>query len=159
MNELRRQLLDDSDAPAQLSPQLRFLASRGAAAAALLLNHAELYKHLLERYQREGASPEIEEIALDAAGNLATVLQSLRSREDLLAMVRISPDVPGIPVAAIDQLAFSFLLLTGPQSEDESLACLAPEWVDAVLEADDVKEWLDSLQAKPLTIGPPDGEA
>jgi hypothetical protein len=154
MNELRRQLLDASDAPPELSPELSFLASRGAGAAALLLDHAELYRHLLARYQREGASAVIEQIALDAAGNLATVMQSLRSREDLLAVLKLSPHVPAIPVAAIDQLMFSFLLLTGPQSEDDLLACLTPESLVALLEAKSVQEWLTSVNAEPLTAEP-----
>jgi len=148
MNELRRSLLDDSDAPAGLSPEAAFLASRNAGAAGLLLHHSDVYRALFERYQREGPSPEIEEIALDAAGNLATVMQSLRRREDLLTAMEHSPDVAAPPMVIIDQLLFSLVLLTDPDAGEDSKACMTPEALEELLTIEPVQEWLKTMDAK-----------
>ena len=113
MNELRRELLDSSDAPAELSPDLRFLASRQASLAALVLDHAQRYK-ILYRATRENPNLEgIQAEALDAAGNLATLLQSLRGREDLQVALARAPGYTPTPLLAVDQLFFSFTLLAG----------------------------------------------
>lgn len=142
MNELRRELLDDSEAPEELSSDLRFLASRQASLAALLLNHAELYRGLLDRQQREGTSPELQAIALDAAGNLGLVLQTLRRRQDLQAVLAHAPNFEPTPMFAIDQLQFSLLLLSGPGSEDERRACLPPEGLGGLFGSQHVRDWL-----------------
>jgi hypothetical protein len=67
--------------------------------------------------------------ALDAGGNLATILQSLRSREDLQAALAHAADYTPTPLIAVDQLLFSFTLLAAPASDsvDELDAALAPE--------------------------------
>jgi hypothetical protein len=142
MNEFRRQLLDDDDAPEGLSPELRFLAGRQGALARLLVDHAELYEHLHARFKEEGPSQQLEDTALDAAGNLATVMQSLRCREDLLAVLEHAPDVPAPPMAGIDQLIFSLLLLAGPATEDELLACLPPRDLDGIMTAEKTRSWV-----------------
>jgi hypothetical protein len=147
MNELRRTLLDDSDAPRELSPDLAFLASRNAAAAAVLLHHAEVYRDLLDRYRAEGPSEEIEEIAIDAAGNLATVLQPLRRREDLLTAMEYAPNLAAPPMAALDQLFFSFVLMTGPDADGESENLLSADDLDALLATESTQAWLKSMQA------------
>jgi hypothetical protein len=148
MNELRRSLLDDSDAPTGLSPDAVFLASRNAGAAGLLLHHSEVYRGLLERYQREGPSAEIEEMALDAAGNLATVMQSLRRREDLLTAMEYNADVAAPPMPIIDQLLFSLVLLTDPDAGEDSKACLSSEGLDELLASDVTQAWLKSMHAE-----------
>lgn len=151
MNEFRRALLDDSNPPPELDAELAAFFKRQAGAALLLATHSELYRELLERYRREGPSEEIEEIALDAAGNLATTLQSLRSREDLLQRLEITPGSIPPPVVVLDQVLYSFLLLTGPYSEDELEAALDPEMLDDLMHAPQVEKWLAALGAdKPL---------
>ncbi len=114
MTELRRALFDESDAPEDLPPDLRRLATLQAAAAALLIDHAELYKLLLERIEREGSSPELRAIALDAAGNLGSVQQALRSREDLILALAHAPGFAAYPELVVDQLFYSFTLLAAP---------------------------------------------
>jgi hypothetical protein len=152
MNELRRQLLDDSDAPDDLSPELRFLAARQAALAGLFVDHAELYAHLHARLEEQGPSRQLEDVALDAAGNLGTVMQSLRSREDLLAVLEHAPDVAAPPMSGIDQLFFSLLLLAGPATEDELLACLPPTDLDGLMTAEKTRNWLASMNVdEPLS--------
>jgi len=151
MNELRRQLLDDGDTPDDLSPELRFLAARQGALAGLFVDHAELYAHLHARcLEEEGPSRQLEDVALDAAGNLGTVMQSLRSREDLLAVLEHAPDVAAPPMSGIDQLFFSLLLLAGPATEDELLACLPPTDLDGIMTAKKTRDWLASMNVDEL---------
>jgi hypothetical protein len=144
MNELRRELLDSSDAPPELSPDLKFLASRQASLAALTRDHAKRYK-ILHKAARE--NPNLEGIraeALDAAGNLGTLLQSLRSREDLQVALAHAPGYVPTPLLAIDQLFFSFTLLAGPGGE-ELEAALTPDQVDQLFRSERVREWLHSV--------------
>lgn len=148
MSELRRLLLDDSDAPPGLSPVLAFIASRNAGAAGLLLHYAKVYRSLFDRYQQEGPSAEIEAIALEAAGDLATVMQSLRRRPEVLIAMELSPVVVAPPLPIIDQLLFSFVLLTDPDAGEDSKACLSPDMLDESLTYTRVKEWLDSIHAE-----------
>ncbi len=147
MNELRREMLDSSDAPAELSPDLRFLASRQASLAALMLDHAEHYKVLYRAATANGATEEIRTAALDAAGNLATVLQSLRSREDLQVALAHAPGYTPTPLIAVDQLFFSFTLLAGAGEDagGELDAALAPEGVDELFRSQRVRDWLHEL--------------
>jgi hypothetical protein len=145
MNELRRDLLDDSTAPAELSPDLRFLASRQAALAALFLDHAQRYRDLLTRHRAEGTSSALRAAALDAAGNLALVLQQLRRRDDLQAVLVAAEHHEPAPLYAIDQLQFSLLLLSGPASEDDLMACLSPAGLDGLLASHHVRDWLHGL--------------
>jgi hypothetical protein len=135
VNEPRRDLLDSSDAPPELSADLRFLASRQASLAALLLDHAEHYTALYQAIRQSGTTEEIRSAALDAAGNLGTVLQSLRSREDLQVALAHAPGYTPTPTIAIDQLFFCFTLLAaaGGNRLDEldELGELAPgEWTN-----------------------------
>ena len=147
MNELRREMLDSSDAPAELSPDLRFLASRQASLAALMLDHAEHYKVLYTAARASGITEEIQSAALDAAGNLGTVLQSLRSREDLQIALAHAPGYTPTPMLAVDQLFFSFTLLAGVggDSLDQLDAALGPEGVDELFRSQRVRDWLHGL--------------
>jgi hypothetical protein len=146
MSELRRSLLDDSDAPPELSADLAFLGARNAAAAALLLHHAEVYRLLLDRYREEGPSEDIEEIALEAAGNMATVLQAMRRRDELLTAMRYA-NLAAPPMIVIDQLFFSFLLMTGPGDEDDVKMLLSGDDLDELLALESTQAWLKSMQA------------
>jgi hypothetical protein len=154
MNELRQSLLDDSAAPAELAPELRFLAARQASMAALLIDHAELYKLLLARVRQDGLTDELQAIALDAAGNLATILQSMRSREDLLLVLAHSPHTESFPSVLIDQLVYSFTLLAAPSDEEWLASCLEPEDLDALLATNRMQAWLNGLGADKLLSGP-----
>jgi hypothetical protein len=147
VNELRREMLDSSDAPAELSPDLKFLASRQASLAALMLDHAEHYKVLYTAARQNGTTEEIQTAALDAAGNLGTVLQSLRSREDLQAALAHAPGYTPTPLIAVDQLFFSFTLLAGHGGDalQELDAALPPEGVDELFRSQRVRDWLHGL--------------
>jgi hypothetical protein len=147
MNELRRELLQEGDPPEELSPDLRFLASRQASLVGLLLDHVEVYRVLIERTREEGLSPELQAAALDAAGNLGTLLQSLRTREDLQAMLAHAPDFVPTPMFAIDQLLYSFVLLSAPCNEDELLACLAPGSINGLFASNHFRTWVHGFGA------------
>ena len=149
MNELRRALLDSTDGPPELSPDLRFLAARQASLAALMLDHAQHYKVLYTAARETGTTEEIQTAALDAAGNLGTLLQSLRSREDLQVALAHAPGYTPTPLLAVDQLFFSFTLLAGLNGDriEELDAALAPEGVDELFGSERVREWLHGLGA------------
>jgi hypothetical protein len=147
MNEFRRGLLDDGDAPPELTPNLVFVGSRNPALAALFTHHAELYRHLLDRYRREGWSPDIEAIALDAAGNLATLMQSLRRREDVLVAMELAPNIVPPPMIIIDQLLFSFVLLTEPDEDDNEAGLLSEEALSELLANNAVQSWLADVES------------
>lgn len=149
MNKLRRELLDSGDAPTELSPDLKFLSSRQASLAALMLDHAERYKVLYLAVRHEGPTDAIRAAALEGAGNLGTLLQSLRSREELQVALAQAPGHTPTPLLAVDQLFFSFTLLAGvgPESLEELDAALAPEGVDELFRSQRVRDWLHGLGA------------
>ena len=147
-------MLDSTDGPPELSADLRFLASRQASLAALVLDHAQHYKVLYTAARETGTTEEIRTAALDAAGNLGTLLQSLRSREDLQVALAHAPGYTPTPLLAVDQLFFSFTLLgwAGPDRSwrardriEELDAALAPEGVDELFRSQRVREWLHGL--------------
>jgi hypothetical protein len=156
VKDLRREMVDSTDAPAELSPELAFLASRQASLGALLLDHAEHYKVLYAAVREHGTTEEIQSAALDAAGNLGTVLQSLRSREDLQLALAHAPGYTPTPLIAADQLFFSFTLLagagagagagTGDATDTDTIdAALPPEGVDELFGSQHVRDWLHGL--------------
>jgi hypothetical protein len=147
VNELRREMLDSSDAPPELSADLKFLASRQASLAALMLDHAAHYKVLYTAARETGTSQEIRTAALDAAGNLGTVLQALRSREELQAALAHAPGHTPTPLLAVDQLFFSLTLLAGVGEDriEELDAALPPEGVDELFASQRVRDWLHGL--------------
>jgi hypothetical protein len=154
---LRKALLADADLGDEhgYEPDARFLIARQEAAAGLLLDHAELLELVHEHYVRDGPSPHLETIAVQAAGNLATVLQSLRRRQDLLNLLIADPDVPAVPMAFIDQMLFSFVLLTGPRNERYLTAALSTEEVGEFMRSQAVQEWMDRLDPRELFDQPP----
>jgi hypothetical protein len=150
MNELRRSLLDESDAPPELSPDLRFLAAREGALGGLVLDHLERYRLLMERRQEEGTTPELQANARDAAGNLGTILQSMRSRQDLVDVLGHVPKRPGVPLWLIDQLFFCFVLLSEPCTEEEAESLIPGEEIEPLFFASErMRDWLATLGAVP----------
>ena len=149
MTTRRRELLDTSDAPPQLSPDLQFLASRQASLAALVLDHAERYEALYATVHNTGPTAQTKREALQAAGNLGALLQSLRSREDLQAALVQAPGFVPTPLLAVDQLFFSFTLLANASDAaggEELDAALAPDAVAEILGSERVQDWLRGLR-------------
>ena len=113
-HELRRQMIDVGDAPAELSADDAYLYAHQGSLAALVLDHLELYRHLRERIEREGISPDSQRIALDAANDLGLVLQNLRRRQDLVDGAAAG-GIP-VPVDIVDGLFFSLCMLCEPET-------------------------------------------
>jgi hypothetical protein len=150
---LRRALLDDSDAPAGLSPNLRFMGARQGALAAVLLDHSVHFRGLHERFQRDGSSLELRAEALVIANNLGVLLQELRRREDLVQALTASTEFAGPPLFVIDTLYFMVMLLAGELSEYEATQILvSPDAMDSILyETNEVRDWLLSFGVNPDT--------
>jgi hypothetical protein len=155
MSTHRRELLNTSDAPQDLSPDLQFLASRQASLAALILDHAERYTALYAATRENGPTAQTQRQALEAAGDLGTLLQSLRSREDLQVALVQAPGFVPTPLLALDQLFFSFTLLANANANasgagEELDAALTPASVAEILGSERVQEWLRGIgQAAP----------
>jgi hypothetical protein len=155
MTELRRAFFDESAIVEDLPPDLKTLATLQAAAAALLFDHAELYKLLLERIEQDGSSVQLRAIALDAAGNLGSVLQASRNREDQLAALALAPGFAAFPILVFDQLFYSFTLLAAPgEDADEPPAHLDADTLDGLIASDHVQKWLTSTNADVVFAGP-----
>jgi hypothetical protein len=152
---LREQLLDGSDVDPELVPDARFLVARQEAAAGLLIDHAELLELVHDRYAENGPSPDLETIALEAAGNFAVVLQSLRRRQDLLNLLILDPEAPAVPVALMDQILFSFLLLSGPRNERYLKSLLSTSDVEGFMRSLAVQGWMERLDPRELFDEPP----
>jgi hypothetical protein len=148
MSTRRRELLDTSDAPRDLSPDLQFLASRQASLAALMLDHAERYTALYSVTRESGPTAQTQRQALEAAGNLGGLLQSLRSREELQVALAQAPGFVPTPLLAVDQLFFSFMLLANASDAtgEELDAALTPAAVAEILRSERVQDWLRGLR-------------
>jgi hypothetical protein len=109
----RRSLLDESSAAPDLNPVLRFLTPRLPALAAMLTSYPDIYRRLAAERSRSGSTPELEAEALALAGDMATVMQSLRSRPDVLeGMAQIEGLTPP-PMVQADQLFCALMLMSG----------------------------------------------
>jgi hypothetical protein len=143
MSEFRRGVLDESDIPPDLRPDLALVYKQQAAAAVLLMRDREAYPRLLERFRSEGASYELSMAALEAAGDLATVCQALRARQDILQVMDALPDVIAPPLVVLDQLFYSYLLITGAATDVQSDGPLEPEGLDKLINTKRVSDWLE----------------
>jgi hypothetical protein len=148
MNEFRRSLVSESGLGPELSGDVAFLVSRQAGASLLLAGLSRTYPELLARYRAEGPTPELEAEALDSAGTLATVLQSLRSREDLLSALEQAEGMHPPPMTALDQLFHSFVLLSAGATAEEREAALRADELAGLMQTRKVREWLAWAEAE-----------
>ena len=157
MNELRRSLLSEEGVSDELPPDVRFLSAREGNLIPIFVDHVELYQHLITRYHREGTSPDLQAIALDAAGDLATILQSMRARQDLVNVIGQAPDRRPLPLLLVDQLFYCFTLLSQPCTEEDEEALLSPQGMhDTTFGIDEVRDWL-ARYGIDAPVGPPAG--
>jgi hypothetical protein len=141
----------DSDAP-ELTDEERWLLRHLAVAGALLRSHPDLYRELMEQREAEGQSDDVRSAAHEAAEQAATVLGSVRRRQDVLLAARETPVDPTVPLALLDQLFFCFTLLSGPDDEllESAIESLAiPPDFDALVEHLGIQEWLDRVGVGP----------
>jgi hypothetical protein len=139
---LRQVLTEDHEADPRLTEDEKFLANHLAVVAAVLTRLAEAYPELLERQRREGQSDEVRAAAHEMAEQAATVLQALRRRQDLIAVAQETPMNPSQAIAVLDELFFSYCLLSGP--DDARLkVILREDEPRALIDALGVREWLE----------------
>lgn len=139
---------DEIDAKtSELTDEHRYVLSHMVAVAALLIAQREQYPQLLAQHREGGAPGVVSENAHEFAERAAAVLQSARRRSDLLAAFRDTPLNPLAAIAVLDQLFFSFCLLTNP---DDSLvdAVLGEATLDELLKAMEFDDWLNDLGLK-----------
>jgi hypothetical protein len=148
MNEFRRSLVDRSGIDPGLSADAAFVVTHQASAGFLLAGLSRTYPELRERSRTEGPTPELDAEALDAAGTLATVLQSLRSRPDLLAALEHTEGGHPPPMTVLDQLFHSFVLLTAGATAEEREAALTAEELAELIQTRKVREWLAWLEVE-----------
>jgi hypothetical protein len=145
--ELRALLLaDDPGSPTgtALAEPERFLLRHLAVVAAVLTDHADLYRRLLAR-RRAGTEPaDLRTAAHDAAHTIAAVNQSLARRPWLLAATLGGPLDPTPALLALDQLFFGLILLTG-RTDDDALAP-DPQELDLLLQAPSLRQWLARIE-------------
>jgi hypothetical protein len=136
---------DGPEVPGGLRPEAFSLMTRYWALVTLLAYRGELYPRLLHRYRDHGPSPEIDRSAVEAAVDIAAVMQSVRRERELLSAARETALDPGVANKLLDDLFFSFVLLTS-HDEDEALALVDEDWLEA--RAGDARfvEWLGFMQ-------------
>lgn len=109
--------------------------------ARLLPGHAERYRGLRRRFDEAGFSDALRDDALDAAGDLAAVLQGARA-EHPAAVVLDETDLSPLPVfSALEQVFYSLILLTDPQG-DLGRGALRLDQLDDLLALPRLQDWL-----------------
>lgn len=155
LTELRRVLLaddvpDDGDLP-EIPGGVRtdsfLLLMRLRAMVILLAYRGALYKDLVANRR----SPDTDAAALEAAVDIACVMQSLRRERELLAATRGTPLDPGVANKILDDLFFSFMLLTG-RDDNEVPALLDAEWFAARVRGAKFSEWVAALGLAPTFV-------
>jgi hypothetical protein len=159
MNEFRRKLVEHGDLESEMPPDAAFLIGHQTSAAFLLAGFSRTYPELLQRFAAEGPTADLEAEALDLAGTLATLLQSMRSREDLLQAAEHgnAPDVMApVPMTVLDQLFHSLVLLTAGSTEDERTAALTADEFDVLMNTRRVRASMDWTGAEEMLEPPED---
>lgn len=135
--------LDDegAGAPPDLDDDERWLLRHVGAGIALLRAHAALYGDALARRQAEPSSDELDAAALDAAATIGLLLQSARRRPRVLIAASGTAMSPTLVLGALDQLFFSFILLTAPLADERSEAMLTREELDELLAHPELEAW------------------
>lgn len=133
---------DGDDAPAELNDDERWLFRHVGALAALLRRQAELYPRMLARWEREGPSEELRSAALDAAGLAAALLQAARRRPGVLIAAGEPPVSLTLPLGLLDQLFYSFTLLTSPSADERTEAMLTAAELDELMGDPELRDWL-----------------
>jgi hypothetical protein len=126
----------------ELNDDARLLAGRAGVLAGLLDSHLKAYPELLARRQREGDSEEVRAEAHQLAEEAATFLQTMAHRRDLVVVSARTNDPEmnmTYALALLEQLYFSFCLLSGP---DDYMVRIA-------LEADDPARLVELLDVRP----------
>jgi hypothetical protein len=151
--ELRSSLTRDAEnappPPADWNENERWLFRHLVVVAYLLQEKPQRYRDLLAQWESESPSEELRASALHEAGALGLVLQSVRSRPEVLAGVAETPYKPTLALGALDQLFYSFTLLTSASPEDDyTEARITPDELDGLfLQRPKLREWMAQMGA------------
>lgn len=124
-------------------PEGFYFASLDLAILILIIRHGSLYLELLNDYEGDGPSTEIDAAAIEASVDIAAVQQSIWRRLDMLGTARHTPLDPGPAMGLLDDLVFSLLLLTGRDPE-RALVRLDAELFEARLRAATLLDWVEA---------------
>lgn len=134
MTELRQVLLT----PRTARDELRF-----DGMVLLLAHHGELYSELHRRLRDEGPSEELDALAVEAAVDIALLMQSLRREREILHAAFEMPVSPLVASLELDDLFRSFVLLTG-RDDVERMAARDPDGILVTFEQlEPLREWLE----------------
>lgn len=154
-NDLRA-ILDEAPDPSVPIPEdEQWLLRHFAAVAAILPHYAELYPALLARRESEGSSTDLRDIALEAAGTIAIVMQSVRRRQALVLSTAESPVNPKYALATLEHLFHSYTLLTGAEEDPYMEAIVTADELDELMSLDAVDGWLREVGAFDPAAWPP----
>jgi hypothetical protein len=121
--------------------------------AALLPAAAERYRGLRRRFDENGSDAALQAEALDAAGDIAAVLQGARD-EHAAAVVLDETELSPLPVlSALEQVFYSLVLLTDQTGDAARLAMSADE-LDELLALPRLQDWLDPESALRRMVPP-----
>lgn len=145
--DLHALLEDYGDAPPELNDDERWLLNHLAVVAAALPEYDERYRALLTVHEAEGATPELRASALEAAGELAVLLQSVYRRPVVITASWQSSLDPRLALAAIDNLFYSFTLLPCHDGDDYGEARLEVEELDDLMLSPQMQAWFEEMGA------------
>lgn len=112
-------------------------------AGALLSRSVERYRELSARLRREGTSEELRAEALEAAGDLAVALGATDRHNAYFVALDETALRPLTLLSVLGELFHSMVLLTDPEADEFFVgARLTDEELDALLDADDMQDWL-----------------
>jgi hypothetical protein len=114
--------------------------------ARLLPGATERYRALRARWEADGTSAGLRAEALDAAGDIAAVLQGARRDRELALRLRETPLKPTQLLAALDQVFYSLVLLTSADAAEAGQSMTADE-LDVLLAMKGLRSWLDPESA------------
>lgn len=114
--------------------------------AAILPGHSERYRRLRRQLEDEGTSDGLRAAALEAAGDLAAVLQGA-ARQNASAVALADMGLRPLELlGALGQLFASFVVLTAPEPDDAGTSMTADE-LDDLLATPGLEDWLDPESA------------
>jgi len=157
-DELRAILDEDPDPSVPITEDEQWLLRHFAAVAAVLPYYAERYRGLLARRESEGSSADLRAMALEAAGTIAIVMQSVRRRQALVLSTAGGPVDPQYALAMLGHLFYSFTLLTGAAQDAYMDAIMTADELDAAMSLEELDGWLREVGAFDREAWPPAGE-
>jgi hypothetical protein len=141
VEQLDRRLAGHRDLP-PLDEAEEYLLRHMLVGARLLPGAAARYRALRGRWESEGTSEALRAEALDAAGDIAAVLQGARRERERALALRATPLKPTQLLGALSQIFDSLVLLTSTDAAEAGLS-LSADQLDVLLAMKSLQVWLD----------------